>query len=320
MFIRLFHSEQKYMMNIRRNVNKNLESVILMKNTSYKVYEKTWDGVMYPVIHQKNKVVITMSGSEGGLTYAKKLALFFQDHGICSLALGLFKTKHTQRYLSKIPLERIHDAIIWLQEKGYRNIAVEGLSKSTEYALAAAIEFHQISCVILKTPSWFYSEGLIAKKPSQTSCWTLHGKDLPYTPYKIRNFKILKMFLKTKDYNILELNSNKTIRMESQIPIEQIKAPILMFSTSFDTIWPSQDSCKKLMKRLETQHYPYPFYHVCFHHMSHIMVEYCSSKIKWFFKSERNYKKECFRERKEMGTICIDWINHIWESTDTYQK
>lgn len=32
--------------------------------------------------------------------------------------------------------------------------------KGSEYAAAAAVEFHDLSCVILKIPSWFYSEGM----------------------------------------------------------------------------------------------------------------------------------------------------------------
>ncbi|UZT81289.1 acyl-CoA thioester hydrolase/BAAT C-terminal domain-containing protein [Caproicibacterium sp. BJN0003] len=282
----------------------------------YEVHEKIWDGVMYPVSKEKNKVVIVMSGSEGGLNHTEKLAHFLQDHNIPALALGLFKTKNSQRNLDRIPLERIYDAIIWLQRNNYKNIAVEGVSKGAEYALAAAIAYPELSCVIVKTPSWFYSEGIISNRPSGTSCWSYLGKELPFTPYKKRKFGMGKTLWKTKEFNLLEVNTGKAVVPESIIPVEKIKAPILMFSTSVDTIWPSKESCEKLEDRLNKKNFSYPHRHVCFDHMSHMMMEYCDPQIRWFMKSERQFPEECAKERKKMGNICVDWIKNIWNPAD----
>ena len=279
------------------------------------VHEKSWDGVLYPV-SEEYKVVITMSGSEGGLEHAEKLAHFLQDNDIPALALGLFKTKHSGRNLDRVPLEIIYNAIIWLQKNGYKDIAVEGVSKGAEYALAAAIAFSELSCVIVKTPSWFYSEGLISNKPSGTSCWSYEGKELPFTPYKTRKFCMTKMLWKAKEFNILEVNTGKAVLLESIISVEKIKAPILMFSTSVDTVWPSRESCEKLEVRLKKYNFSYPYRHICFDHISHMMMEYCDPKIKWFIKSEKQYSEECMKERKEMGNICIDWIKNVWKQGD----
>ena len=57
------------------------------------------DCVLYPVTGRKDKVVIALSGSEGGLEHAEKLAQFLQDNGIPALALGYFKTKHSVKTL-----------------------------------------------------------------------------------------------------------------------------------------------------------------------------------------------------------------------------
>lgn len=57
-----------------------------------KVTLRKADGVLYPVAGRKDKVVITLSGSEGGLEHAEKLAKYLQDNGIPALALGYFKT------------------------------------------------------------------------------------------------------------------------------------------------------------------------------------------------------------------------------------
>ncbi len=280
------------------------------------VHEKSWDGVLYPLPGEKDKVVITMSGSEGGLGHAERLAHFLQDNDIPALALGIFKTKHSERNLDRIPIERIYNAIIWLRKNGYKNIAVEGVSKGAEYALAAAIAFPELSCVIVKTPSWFYSEGLISNRPSSTSCWSYGGKELPFTPYKTRKFGMAKMLWEAKEFNILQVNTDKIVIPESIIPVEKIEAPILMFSTSVDTVWPSRESCKKLEERLRENNFSYPYRHICFDYMSHMMMEYCGPKIRWFIKSERQYPEECAKERIEMGNICVDWIKNVWKHVD----
>lgn len=98
------------------------------------------DGVLYPVTGRKDKVVITMSGSEGGLEHAGKLAKYLQDNGIPALAFGYFKTKHSVKSLNKIELENIKAVIEWLKKQGYEKIGIEGCSKGAEYAAAAAID------------------------------------------------------------------------------------------------------------------------------------------------------------------------------------
>ncbi len=281
-----------------------------MKNTKVTIYRA--DGVLYPANNRKDKVVIVLSGSEGGLEHTKKLARYLQNNDVPALALGYFKTKNSKKNLERIELENIKNAIDWLTKLGYKKIGIEGCSKGAEYAAAAAIEFHELSCVILKTPSWFYSEGMNGKTPSGTSCWSYHGKELPYTPYKTRKLPIIKEILKNKEYNILAINTGKKINPDSIIPIEKISAPVLMFSTKVDTIWPSKESCERLEGRLSTNNFSYPHKHICFEHISHMMLENCGNSIKYFIKSEKQFLKECAKERIVMGEECIRWIEEIW--------
>ena len=270
------------------------------------------DGVLYPVAGRNDKVVITMSGSEGGLEHAGKLAKFLQDNGIPALAFGYFKTKHSVKSLNKIELENIKAAIEWLKKQGYEKIGIEGCSKGAEYAAAAAIAYSELSCVILKIPSWFYGEGMDKTVPSGASSWIYEGKELPYTPYKTRKLPVMKEMMKNKEYNILAINTGKKINPDSIIPIEKIQAPVLMFSTEVDTIWPSKESCEKMEERLNANHFAYPHKHIYFEHMSHMMLENCGKGIKYFIKSEKEFPEECARERIIMGQECIKWIEEVW--------
>ena len=135
-----------------------------------KMYGTGWDGVLYPVESNKEKIVIVFSGSEGGLEHAEKSCRYLQDNSINSFALGYFKTKHSSKRLNLIPVEIIGDVIEKLKTLGYGKIGIEGISKGAELALAAAIRYPELSCVIVKTPSWFYSEGLAGGQPSGDSC------------------------------------------------------------------------------------------------------------------------------------------------------
>ena len=87
------------------------------------------DARHYPVAGRRDKVVITLSGSEGGLWLAKKQARWLQSQGIPALALGYFRTLHTGTALSLVPLEIIERAIHFLQAQGYARIGILGFSK-----------------------------------------------------------------------------------------------------------------------------------------------------------------------------------------------
>ncbi len=140
------------------------------------------------------------------MEHAGKCCRYLQDNGINAFALGYFKTKHASKKLNLIPVEIFAD-------------------------------------VIVKTPSWFYSEGLAGGQPSGDCCWSLHGQALPFTPYKERKYNMFGMIWQSKEYNILPVNTGKNVLSESIIPVEKIQAPILMLSTKVDTIWPSAESC-----------------------------------------------------------------------------
>ena len=154
--------------------------------------------------------------------------------------MGLFKTKETPKELSHVPVEYVESAIRWLQKQGYRKIGIDGTSKGSELAQVAASMFSDLSCVIVRVPSHFVSEGLSGsgknKAPSGTSCWSYQGKDLPYAPYRSRTFNIMKMFMQEKELHIITFNRDKDVTPEAIIPIERIRAPILMLSSKHDEV------------------------------------------------------------------------------------
>ena len=280
------------------------------------VQTEGFESILYPGNGRKDKVLIVMSGSNGGMSLTKQAALFYHQHGFPALALALFKTKQTQPDLSRIPMEYVEKAIAWLKKQGYEQVGIDGTSKGSEIALIAASYFPELSCVIARVPSHFVSEGLSGngkkKRPSGTSCWSWRGKELPYASYRNRSFDMMKMLKKEKELHIITFNKNKDVTAETLIPIEKIKAPILLLSSKHDEVWPSFESATLMEQKLTEIGFAYNHIHIAFDHMSHAML----TKLPWIyklaFKSERQHPKECAEDREILKKELLNWVDQVW--------
>lgn len=281
------------------------------------VKDHGFEGILIPGDGSKGKVVIVMSGSNVGMKLTKESADFYHNNGIPALALALFGTKGTQPDLDKVPVEYVEEAITWLKNQGYKRVGIDGMSKGSEMALVAASMFSDISCVIARVPSYFVSEGLKGKGrkklPSGTSCWSYRGKELPYATYKSRAFHILKMLIDEKEMHIITFNRDKKVIPESLIPIEKIKAPVLLLSSKNDSVWPSYESGIYMEKKFIESGFPYEHKHVAYENMSHALLTKLPFIYKIAFKAERKNPKGCAVDRDNMKKELLDWVNTVWK-------
>ena len=125
----------------------------MSKKITTSVQTEGFEAVLYPGDGRKDKVLIVMSGSDGGMTLTKQESEFYHKNGIPALALALFKTKQTPKELSRVPVEFVEKAIGWLKKQGYKQIGIDGTSKGSEMALVAASLFSDLSCVIVRVPA-----------------------------------------------------------------------------------------------------------------------------------------------------------------------
>ena len=288
----------------------------MRKTITASVQKEGFEAILYPGNGRKDKVMIVMSGSNGGMTLTKQEAEFYHRNGIPSLALALFRTKQTPKELSRVPVEFVEKAAAWLKKLGYKQIGIDGTSKGSEMALIAASLFPELSCVIVRVLSHFVSEGLSGsgknKAPSGTSCWSYRGEELPYAPYRTRTFNILQMFMREKEMHIITFNRNKDVTPETLIPIENIKAPVLMLSSKHDEVWPSYESAVYMEKKLTEIGFPYSHKHIAFEHMSRAVLTRLPWIYKMAFKSERRHPKECAKDRDALKEELLDWVNADW--------
>lgn len=281
------------------------------------VKNEGFDGVLYQADNRKDKIIIVMSGSNGGLKMTKQVAESYYRNGIPALALGLFKTKETPKELVSVPVEYVENAIKYLKQQGYQKIGIDGMSKGSEMALLAASMFPDISCVIARVPSYFVSEGLAGKgnkrAPSGTSCWSYNGKDFPYAPYKMRTINLYKIIKEEKELKLLTINGDKDITPETIIPVERINGPVLLISSKHDEVWPSYESANIIDEKLNAVSFPYTHKHVALEYMSHAALTEVSWLIKKGFKTERQNPNECAQDRLKMKQEILTWVNDIWQ-------
>ena len=281
------------------------------------VEKEGFEGVLFPGNGSKDKIVIVMSGSNGGMSMAKNEARFYHSNGIAAMALALFRTKQTPKQLVSVPVEFVEKAIRYLKEMGYQKMGIDGASKGSEMALIAASMFEELTCVIARVPSYFVSEGLAGegkkRGPSGTSCWSYKGKDLAYAPYRSRTINIFKILKEEKELKLLTINGDKDVTEETIIPVEKINGPVLLISSKHDEVWPSYESALFIEDRLNSVSFPYEHKHVAFENMSHAAIVHLPWIYKLAFKSERDHPKECANDREILKRELLAWINEVWK-------
>ena len=279
------------------------------------ISENGFEGHFYDA-GEREKVVITFSGSEGGSNASDTMAWYYKQNGISALGVTLFSGKETGKNLDRVPLEYVENAIVWLKTQGFEKIAVDGISKGSEYALVGATRFDDITCVIARVPSYFVSEGMIGRDgPSGTSCWSYHGEELSYTPYKIRDFDVFKQIRTYGEFNILSYNTGKDVTDDSIIPVENIHGPILLISTETDTVWPSREQASYIVNRLQENDFKYEIKDLTYEHVSHFAIPMRRNAwlLKLLFKSERQFPEECAAERDDLSNQAVDFIKDHWK-------
>lgn len=60
-------------------------------------------------------------------------------------------------------------------------------------------------------------------------------------------------------------------RKDVDIPVEQIKAPILLISGKADALWPSYDMSEAIVRRLQAASFPYAYQHLSYEGAGHMV-------------------------------------------------
>ncbi|MDR0896774.1 MAG: hypothetical protein LBN04_02850 [Oscillospiraceae bacterium] len=271
--------------------------------------ERTHSLELYPT-DNKNRIVLIMSGSDGGIHWARQIAKRFAKCGIASCAMAYWKYKALPKQLSLIPVEAVESAIKYLKALGYQKVALYGVSKGAELALLSASLFSDVGAVVAVSPPCAAFEGLSMRGYTEHSAWTYQSAEVPFIPTGVGKFNTIAMYVKDGGYAFLK---NFTAAFahgfseENCIKVENARCPILLLSAEDDSIWPATKMSNIIIAKLDAVGYQYPYRHISFAKASHVLcpVQSIARKV---FPQERKYPKECEQARQAAFDAAIAWI------------
>lgn len=252
----------------------------LFYNENVQVEAVTQDGLVARFFNIQDDIkkpgIIVLSGSEGSIYKAQKLAGIFASHGYAALALGYFNMNNLNRSLENIPIEYVEKAVRWMKENkcvDSDKIIIYGRSKGGELALLAGCHINDVHGIIATVPSPIHFEGLNSNgiNGGQGS-WSYKNQTYPFLKLEINRlafaFKCFYNVLRNKPIPLNKLY--KKVLQDSEkvkkafMPIEKINGPMLLISASNDYIWPSKELCDMAIERLKKSDFTYDYKHVSY--------------------------------------------------------
>ena len=216
--------------------------------------------------------VIILGGSNGGLY--EWLARAFASNGFAALTMAYFKYPNLPDELVEIPIEQFPKATAWLKaQPAVRpdRVGIVGGSKGGELALLLATRFNDFQAVVGWVPGAHVWEGLSQKFFSPdyqpVSSWSFNGQALPFMHFKASpEDKAKEMKGELASYVVFHTNSlaqADPVEIEkAAIPVEKIRAPILLVSGTDDQTWPSGEFCLAMMDRLKKAGFSFEAKHI----------------------------------------------------------
>lgn len=202
----------------------------------------------YPA-HPGGPTVLLLGGSEGGLQPGGRgMVKALTDAGFNVLNVCYFGCPGTPPTLVSVPLETFDRALAWLRrqpEVDPDRIVLVGGSKGAEAGLLVAARHPEFKAVAVGMPSSVAWPGISFTAAGQPG-WTEGDEPLPVLPYApytvIATGGILALYR--------DALPALTAHAEAWIPVERIRAPILLVCGEADTLWPSCPMARQIEARL----------------------------------------------------------------------
>lgn len=229
--------------------------------------------LFYPAEGGPHPAVISLGGSEGGLSDQREALL--SSYGYAVLALAYFGIEQLPQECVEIPIEYFEKAIRWLKAHKAvdpERIAVFGGSKGGELALLLGSTFPDIKAVVGVAPSAFIWQGISQKSFIPRSSWSKNGHGLPFAPFNLIWSDFQKILKKEpiafrEWYNPEKINPDRL--KAAAIEVEKINGAVLLISGSNDQMAPSEVFSEMIINRLKEYGHPYPDKHICFEGAGH---------------------------------------------------
>lgn len=256
-----------------------MEKAWMKQGLELTVEKNGFCGCFFRGADQCSSVIIRVAGS--GLSRRRVISgsKFLVDAGFHVLCLGYYKWGKLGNSLSQIPVDYVEKAIDWIQchlqkkleEEGILHsherlkIGMTGVSQGALYSLLAASLIPEISAVAAASPFDYIHEGhTMLYRRTGHSKHVFHGKELPFTPWRILDTNVMKILvgiIKDKKYGLLRslrYGYDKNGEDEaSRILVENMNAHVLLLSSHDDHCWPAEEAAGRIGDILAATDYPY---------------------------------------------------------------
>jgi acetyl esterase/lipase len=217
---------------------------------------------------------ITVGGSGGNFGWARQVAGLLASYGRATLAVAYFDWAGEYGLpteLKEIPLEIIQRAIDYLRTVpgiNLADLAILGFSKGAELALVAATVCPEIQRVVAYMPSSVIWEGIQQMPGLLRSSWGYHGKPLPFVSNSMQGNYYPNMVQVIQQFQSAAPPMRDEL-IQTVIPVEKIRGPLLLISGANDRVWPSAAMADLIMVRLQQHQHPFANQHICLQRAGH---------------------------------------------------
>ena len=202
-------------------------------------------------------VVIVLGGSEGGYESSAYKARLLAAHGFAVFAQAYFRAPGLNDELASIPVERVQRGIAWLRQRtdvSVDRVAIIGSSRGTELALLVAGLNQEVRAVIVYGTSVTTGGGLTTSgEPHREAAWTLGGQPLPVMQIR-PSPEALAQFRRPDPVRLRLLFEPALSDVQAvgraAIPVENIRADVLIISGTDDQMGPVDIAGDMLIERL----------------------------------------------------------------------
>ncbi len=214
----------------------------------------------------KHPAILLLGGSEGG-DGMSLVAPRFAQRGYVAASVAYFGLPGLPQTLENVPLETVGTALATVAKRDdvdSARIAIFGVSKGGELALAIASVYPQIRAAVADVPSPFAWQGIPRGPGAPVSSWTFDGKPLPYVAYSSQMGDAFSAaFTAGKPLDMRPAYDASMQENKSQIPaamfhLENIRGPVMMLAADDDQIWDSVAQCEIGMQYLRDQRHTFP--------------------------------------------------------------
>lgn len=265
------------------------------------------------------RCMVVFGGSAGSFLLTQLVGDCFMDAGLSAMLIACHGEEGLPPILKDQPVDVIEHAAEYLLAHGYKKVGLWGISMGGELALlAGSLLPDLVSCVVSIAPLQMVMQAEDDKTPVEGSSFSFHGEPLPYVSY-VPSGRAWKKKLKQETLRHREPYTRQLLLdaygsahdPAAEIPIENIRGPVLLLGSAMDSMCPDEETIAALTRRLEEKGFPHPYHSIIYPHLSHYItpVKPLTAKM---FKAERQYPKECDAERKQSFEDTLQFLERNW--------